>query len=126
MKRLTVIAAILFIAHTLEEGLTSFWTTDWSVQVLSKALSLNPAVFYWLVQIVLYVFLFAFIFLPLKKSRLFLYPIIGVILVFEFHHLWVAITAGAYVSGAYTGTLLGLLGIYFWYAYTKLITKNNL
>ncbi len=124
MKKLIKILTVLFATHTLEEEVTSFWKTDWSVQVASKALSLDPAIFYWLTQTILYVFLLTLIFLPLKKAGRFLYPIVGVLLVLEFQHLWVAISAGMYTSGVYTGTLLALFSIYFWGVYTRLNYKK--
>ena len=124
MKKLISITSVLFTLHTIEEAVTSFWKTDASVLISANVLHLDPGVFYWLAQLVLYVILLHLILLPLKKYMRVFYKIIGLILVLEFHHLWAAISVGTYTSGLYTGTLLGLLSIYYWITYMKLSYKK--
>lgn len=125
MKNLIKIATFLFAIHTIEEAVTLFWTRDVSVQWLSNILNLSHFVSYWLVQIVLYLFLFALIFLTFKKPANFFYAILGFILLGEFQHVWATISVGQYVSGLYTGILLCLFSIYFWAVFIKIYKSQN-
>ena len=124
MKKNITIAIILFISHTIEEAFSLFWLTDNAIRVLSKNMSLSPVVIYWLVQLVLYVFLFIVLQFSTKKFKSITYSLLGIILLFEFHHPWKALSLGTYTPGLYSGLFLGLFGIYFWAIFIKLLIKN--
>lgn len=117
MKNIIKITIVLFILHTLEETLTFFWSTDASIQILSDVFSLSPMGIYWSVQILLYGFLFLLLFL--EKPKKFLLFVLGLILLFEFSHTAEFFIAGIYLPGLVSGTILGLLGLAYWYKFKE-------
>jgi hypothetical protein len=119
MKNLIKTVLALNIIHTTEEAITMLWKTDSSIQASAHLLHISPFALYWLGQIALYAFLLFVIFIPLKKSANFFYMIAGLLLLYEYQHLWAAMSAGHYVSGFYTGILLELFAIYYWITFIR-------
>jgi hypothetical protein len=125
MRNATMVAAVLFVLHTIDEISSSFWQSDLMSLAVSGALHITPLIVYGLVQIILYAFLATIILLPLKKGRRFWYGILGLILLFEFQHLLAAIS-GAPTSGLFTGLALSIFAIYFWVIYIKNLSAKTI
>ena len=126
MKKLPLFATGLFVLHTAEETVSAFSQTDWEILSLSKFLTLNVEIVYWLIQLVLYVFLFVMLSSSSMRIERIANPLLGVILLYEFHHSWTALSIGTYTPGLYTGLLLSLFGLYFWFIYIKTLLQNEI
>ncbi len=124
MKTIALTTSLLFVLHTIEEVFFQIWRTDPISSFLAKTLNVFPAVIYWFGQIILYTLLYIAFFsskVNIKISQ-FMRIIVGLLLILEFSHALWTYSLGVYTPGLYTGTLLGLLGLYFW----SRMYKNNL
>ncbi len=113
MEKLIGIALLLFILHTLEEAIFGFWNTDASTLWASGFTGLPPIMIYWLVQLVLYFLLLLILFVPRIRGWSWALALLGVVLLFEFQHLIVAVQSQHYEAGLYSGSILGLFGVFY-------------
>lgn len=110
MKKYLISIGILFVLHTLEETLFSFWNTDYFTLLVSSRLNIPAVVIYVGIQVGLYLFLAYLIFG--KSSRVALF-VLGFILLFELTHIVVAISSHSYTPGLLTGILLLIAALPF-------------
>jgi len=107
----------LFILHGIEEFMTHLYdidTHDQAVFGLLSSLSNHGATFvvfqimFWLLLVV------SFLFLCGEKWQFYVLGIVGVVYVYEFHHIYKAISIGAYYPGLYTALAFPVMAVLFW------------
>ena len=117
LKTIFLISIPIFIAHGLEEILFGFAANDSHVAFMFGKLASLPttqAVFImfqimiWLLLVISYLLLLG------HKWQLRLMSILGIIFVYELHHLYKAISVGGYYPGIVTAIPLYIIGFFFW------------
>ena len=112
-----IFAAVLFLAHAVEECLWGFDRTDTIIQWVSNAVSI-PTVAVWLVvQVVVFIFLLViYLFQDNPKTKV-LWLVLFIITLVELSHPFSALTHQAYTPGLITSLLFIPLG---WLVYKQL------
>ena len=117
LKLLFLLSIPLFITHGLEEYFTGFFNIDPIFKFVFQYFE-NMTVFqatFLLFQIMLWLFLITFFFLILGgKWPLRLMVILGVVLIFELHHIIRTIVEWSYYPGTITALLFPILAFFFW------------
>lgn len=123
LKNIFLLSIPLFVAHGLEEILTSFYNIDSQVEFWFGRLNSLPTpqatfilfqIMIWLMLIIGYLLLLG----PKWQLRIMFVP--GIIFVYELHHLYKAFEAGGYYPGLITVIPLYVVGFLFW----KELIKN--
>lgn len=117
LQSLFLLSIPLFILHGLEEYFTGFYLEDPIFKlVFGPVLSMGTAQASFLVfQVMIWALLLvSYAVLARSKPLHGLLVFLGLVFIFEFHHLVEAILAGSYYSGVVTGTLLPIVGIFYW------------
>ncbi len=119
-NRLRIIFALsvpVFIMHGVEEFMTHFYDIDAHDQAifgLLSSLSMHGATFvvfqimFWLLLIVSLLLLIG------NKWQFYTLTLIGVIYVYELHHIYKAISVGGYYPGLYTSLAFPVIAVLFW------------
>ncbi len=117
LKIIFAISLPVFIAHGLEEIYMGFFDIDSQVAFMfGKLISLPEmkAIFV-LFQIMLWFMLIvSALLIWSEKWRLRLMIIPGLVYVYEFYHLWKAVSAGGYYPGLITAFLFPVIGYFYW------------
>ena len=117
LRKLFLVSIPLFIAHGLEEIFTGFSNIDQQVGfVFSKLVELpDIQALFVLMQIMLWL-TFVIVYLSFRgpKWQLRLMFLLGLVLIYELHHLYNAIRVGGYYPGLITALFLYVLGFFFW------------
>jgi len=106
----------LFIAHGLEEYFTGFYDVD-SIFYLAFKLFENMSIFqatFLLFQIMLWVLLIISYLILMRKWILGLLTLLGLVFVFELHHLIKALLFLGYYPGLITAFLFPIAGFFYW------------
>jgi hypothetical protein len=120
-KKLIHISVPLLIIHSLEEFYFSLTSVDPFTSFVSKYFGLTNDVTYFLGQLVLFIFLAVLLVLILLHKNInYGGFIIGVILIFEFTHVYPAIISGSYYPGFASGFILFVIGVGYWYKLMKI------
>lgn len=126
LKVLFQISLGLFIAHGIEEYVTGFYNLDkWDEWIfgLLPFTSIHQAMFatfqvmFWLLLIV------SFLLLMGKKWQFRLLALLGVVYIFELHHIVKAVAALSYYPGFITALGFPVLAYFYWKE--LLATKNT-
>lgn len=117
LKTLFALSIPLFIAHGIEEILTGFYAIDSHVAFvfgwLQPLLSLQTS--FLILQLVFWTFLvIAYFALRADRFVLTLLFFVGVLYVYELHHLLKTFQVGAYYPGIVTAIPLYVVGVFFW------------
>jgi len=130
-KRLITIFAIsipLFILHGAEEFLTGFYEVDsWDRFIFQPlaSLSVHGATFLTF-QVMLWILLTVSLVLLLgERSRFYALGLVGVIYVFQSHHLFKALLAGEYYPGLITAALFPVIAVFFWREWFRMHRQVN-
>ena len=115
MKKYINIAFVLFILHTAEEATFQFWQSDASTLWASALTGLAPASVYWIGQFVAYLFLLLLLATRIGEQK-WAQVLLGVVLVLEFQHLFVALQPQHYEPGLVSGAVLGIFSLFYWRA----------
>ncbi|HEY4527304.1 MAG TPA: HXXEE domain-containing protein [Candidatus Paceibacterota bacterium] len=118
LKMLFALSVPLFIAHGIEELLTSFYAIDSHVAFvfgrLQPLLSLQTS--FLILQLVFWTFLvIAYFVLRADRFILPLLLFVGVLYVYELHHLLKTFQAGSYYPGLATAIPLYMIGVLYWW-----------
>ena len=118
LKMLFALSIPLFVAHGIEELLTSFYAIDSHVEFvfgwLQPLLSLQTS--FLILQLVFWMFLvIAYFVLRADRFVLPLLLFVGVLYVYELHHLLKTFQAGAYYPGLATAIPLYMIGVLYWW-----------
>lgn len=124
LKYLFLISIPVFIAHGLEEYFTGFYDIDQLDQIVFSplaAMSTHQATFamfqimFWILLIVSFLLIFKY-----ERWRLYLITFLGLIFIFELHHLYKAVAVGGYYPGLISALAFPVLGFFWW----KELLKN--
>jgi hypothetical protein len=117
LKAIFALSIPLFIAHGIEEIMTGFYSVDaWDVYLFQPfaQLSLHGVMFvtfqlmFWLLLVV------SLVLLSGERWRFRMLGIIGVVYIFELHHIIKAVLAGGYYPGLITSLLFPIFAYFFW------------
>src|SRR3989344_5164662 len=117
LKTIFGLSIPLFIAHGIEEFLTGFYNLDaWDQAIFAPlaSLSVHGAMFltfqimFWLLLII------SFLLLRGERVQFYLLALLGVIYIFELHHIVKAILAGGYYPGLITSLAFPVVAVFFW------------
>lgn len=122
LQRIFALSIPVFILHGIEEFVTHFYDIDSHDQAifgLLSSLSTHGATFvvfqimFWLLLII------ALLLLMGKKYQFYTFSIIGIVYLYESHHILKAISAGGYYPGLYTSLAFPVLAFFFWSQWLK-------
>ncbi len=122
LKLIFGISIPIFIAHGVEEIFTGFYVVDaWDAYLFQPfaQLSMHGVMFvtfqlmFWLLLLVSLVLLLD------EKWRFRMLAIIGVVYVFELHHIVKAVFAGGYYPGLITSLAFPIIAYFFWMEWLK-------
>jgi|SRR3989344_7663765 len=120
-RKLIHLAVPIFFIHFLEELYFSFYKLDTFILFLAKYVGLDVYILYILIQLILFLFLaIILILIIMHKNIEYGSFIIGILLVFEASHIIPAIISKSYYPGLFSGCLLFILGIWYWYKFIKI------
>ncbi len=120
-KKLIHISVPLLIIHFIEEFHFGLTKIDPFTASISHYLGLTNDNVYLIGQLILFIFLgILLVLIMLRKNINFGAFIVGIILIFEFSHLYPAIISRSYYPGLISGFLLFGLGIWYWYKVLKI------
>lgn len=115
LKNIFILSISVFIAHGLEEYFTGFYRIDPSIQNIFGRLGFNLDSTFLVFQIVFWLLLIVGFILTKKliwpKTLLFM---LGLIMFYEFYHVYKAILVGGYYPGLYTALFFPVLSYFFW------------
>ena len=126
LQKLFLVSIPLFIAHGLEEIFTGFYYIDSQVEFWLGNLNVLPTpqatfilfqIIIWLVLIIGYMLLLG------PKWQLRMMFVLGIVFIYELHHLYKAIAVGGYYPGLITALPIYIAGFFFW---KELIRNYNL
>lgn len=122
LKYIFALSIPLFMAHGVEEYLTGFYNLDqWDEWIfgLLPFTSIHQAMFatfqmmFWLLLLVSLILLFS------ERTRLYALGLVGVIYIFELHHLVKALLVGGYYPGLITALAFSIVAFFFWREFIK-------
>lgn len=129
LKTIFALSIPLFIAHGIEEFATHFYDTDaWDQAIFGNLfgnLSTHGATFVtfqvmlWLLLIVSYLLISS------EQWRFRLMFILGIIFIYELHHLYKAVMLGGYYPGLVTALLFPVIGYFYWRELLRLHKTNQ-
>ena len=126
LQNLFLVSIPLFVAHGLEEYFTGFYAVDSHVRFVFGFLEpfaslqdifLAFQIFFWTALVVAYI-LFTKRIWPIQLPFL-----LGLVFVYELHHVYKMYITGSYYPGVVTAIPLLLLGFFFWKELLR--QKNN-
>lgn len=119
-KKLIHISVPLLIIHSIEEYYFDLTKIDPFTALISQYFILNNDITYFIGQLILFIFLAIILLLILlHKNIKFGAFVVGIILIFEFSHIYPVIILRSYYPGLITGFALFVLGIWYWYRVLK-------
>ena len=129
LKTIFALSIPLFIAHGIEEFATHFYDADaWDQAIFGNLfgnLSTHGATFVtfqvmlWLLLIVSYLLISS------EQWRFRLMFILGIIFIYELHHLYKAVMLGGYYPGLVTALLFPVIGYFYWRELLRLHKTNQ-
>lgn len=128
LKIIFLIAIPAFIIHGLEEIFTGFYNTDSQVDFWLGGLNSLPtaqATFILLQIAIALMLMIGYLLLLGPKWQLRVMFIPALVFIYEFHHLYKAITVGGYYPGLATALVLYVIGFFFWTELLKNIALSK-
>lgn len=119
-RKLKIIFAFsipLFVLHGIEEFVTHFYDIDTHDQAIFGVLSglSNHGATFVTFQVMLWLLLVvSFLLLLGPKWQFNVLALVGVIYLYELHHIYKAVLVGGYYPGLYTGVLFPVAAFFFW------------
>lgn len=116
----------LFALHGLEEYLTGFYRQDaWDAVVFAPIMSMNAhkAMFATFEIMLVLLLTISFLLLLGERWRIWLLAVLGLIYVFEVHHIVKALQAGGYYPGLITALVFPVVAYFFWREWLKVYQK---
>ena len=115
LKNIFALSIPVFIVHGLEEYFTGFYRIDPLIQDVFGKFSLGLANTFIVFQIVFWLLLALGLFLVEKNilPRM-ISVIMGLIILFEFSHIYEAIVIGGYYPGLITALVFPIVAFFFW------------
>ena len=107
----------LFVVHGTEEYMTHFYNVDTHYQNIFGFLFglSNQAAIFITFQVLLWILLVvSFLLILGEKWQLNILAIIGLVYIYELHHIYKAMVVGGYYPGLYTAFLFPFLAFFFW------------
>lgn len=115
-KKLIHISVPILIFHSIEEFYFGLTKIDPITIYFSSYLGLSNEITYLIGQLVLFIFLaILLVLIMLKKNLKYGAFVVGIVLIAEFIHVVPAIYSKSYYPGFFSGFLLSILGVWFWY-----------
>lgn len=128
LKLIFGLSVPIFIAHGIEEFVTHFYDSDSHSQAIFgifSSLSNHGATFA-VFQIMLWLLLIVGLLLILGgRWQFYTFSIIGVVYIYELHHIIKALTTKGYYPGLYTSLAFPIIGTLFWLEWIKVRRLNN-
>lgn len=128
LQYLFLISVPLFIAHGIEEYITRFYDIypilnfKWTENIFSSI----PQATFFTVQTMWWVLLLvAYILLRHDKGTLYLMTLVGLIYLYEIHHILTAITSQGYIPGFTTALLFPFIAFFYWKELIKNMKGNH-
>lgn len=123
LNLLLLLSIPIYFFHGMEEYFNGFYQTDsvsrFFFQPFQSMNSLQ-ATFLLFQIMILVILIISFLLLQGKKYVLYMVTIFGLFFIFEFHHLYKAITQTEYYPGLITALIIYILGFFYW----KELIKN--
>ena len=128
LKTIFALSIPVFIAHGIEEYLTGFYNLDqWDEWIfgLLPFTSIHQSMFatfqvmFWLLLIV------SLLLLLNEKVRFYLLAIVGIIYLFELHHIFKAVFAWSYYPGLITALAFPVFVVLFWKEWFRSFRSNQ-
>jgi len=117
IQNLFLLSIVLFIAHGIEEYFTGFYNVDTFFKFVFQffeTMSVFQATFL-LFQIMVWILLIVSYLLIFKKDWiLVLLTILGLVFIFELHHLIKAVMLWEYYPGSIVAIFFPILGFFYW------------
>ncbi|MHB1086561.1 MAG: HXXEE domain-containing protein [Minisyncoccota bacterium] len=122
LKYIFALSIPLFIAHGIEEYFTGFYNLDqWDEWIfgLLPFVSIHQAMFatfqalFWLLLLV------SLLLLIRERMRLYALGLVGVIYIFELHHIIKALLSGGYYPGLITSLVFPVIAYFFWQEFIR-------
>lgn len=117
LKTIFAISIPLFIAHGIEEIMTGFYSVDALDAYLFQPfaqLSLHGVMFVTFQLMLWLLLIVSLALLSGDRWRFRMLAVIGVVYVFELHHVFKAILAGGYYPGLITSLAFPVIAYFFW------------
>ena len=117
LKTIFAISIPLFIAHGVEEIMTGFYSVDaWDAYLFQPfaQLSLHGVMFVTFQLMLWLLLIVSLALLSGDRWRFRMLAVIGVVYVFELHHVFKAILAGGYYPGLITSLAFPVIAYFFW------------
>ena len=129
LKKIFALSIPLFIVHGIEEFVTHFYDSDaWDQAIFGNFfgnLSTHGATFvtfqimFWLLLII------SFLLLLGEKWQFRILAIAGVIYIYEFQHIFKAISIGGYYPGLITALAFPIVAYFFWREWFRILRSNK-
>lgn len=122
LKTIFAVSVPVFIAHGIEEFLTHFYDIDSHDQAifgLFSSLSTHGAMFVVFQIMFLLLLIISLLLLMGNKWQFYTLSLIGIVYVYELHHIIKAISVGGYYPGLYTSLAFPVLAVLFWKEWLK-------
>ncbi len=117
LKTIFGLSIPLFILHGIEEYRTGFYSDNKLYQfVFQPFLEMSwHQVMFATFQVMLWLLLIvSFLLVASERWRLRLMVVLGLVYVFELHHIWKAVVSWSYYPGLITAIPLIIVGFFFW------------
>lgn len=117
LKNLFGLSVLLFIVHGVEEIIMGFANIDSHVAFLFGSLVALPMLqaLFILFQILIWLLLaVTYLLLRGEKWQLWAMIVVGIVFLYELHHLYKAVEVGGYYPGLITVLPLYIVGFFFW------------
>ena len=127
LKNIFALSIPLFIAHGIEEIVTSLYSIDSHVAFMFGKLAMLPTMqaLFILFQVMLWVVLIVwYLLIRSERWQLWLMALPGVIFIYELHHFYKALAVGGYYPGLLTALLFPIIGYLYWREWIKLLTSH--
>ncbi len=128
LKTTFALSIPIFILHGIEEIYTGFFAVDaWDAFLFQPfaQLSLHGVMFvtfqimFWLLLVV------SFLLLLNERVRFYMLSIIGVVYIFELHHIIKALLAWGYYPGLITSLAFPVVAFFFWKEWARQFNLNR-
>ncbi len=128
LKNVFALSVPVFIAHGIEEFLTGFYNLDaWDLAIFAPIANLSThAAMFLTFQIMLWLLLIvAFLLLLGERWQLRMLAVLGLVYIFEFHHLVKALLVGGYYPGLITALAFPIIAYFFWQEWFRTLKSHK-
>lgn len=130
LKTIFGLSILLFIAHGIEEFVTHFYDTDaWDQAIFGNFfgyLSTHGATFITFQVMLWLLLIISFLLLSGEKWQFRILAIVGVIYIYELHHIIKAVSVGGYYPGLVTALVFPGIAYFFWREWLRIFQLSSL